>query len=411
MGASGSRQRRGSLNTPKSSFLGKPHTKVEVSSSVHRSQLLYATASMQGWRASMEDVHVTAVGFAPGHSLFAVLDGHAGKEVAQFAGDVLPEFLQQQLVELCPRTAVRREYALAIKTAFFELDAEITKRFGKHSRGGATCTGCIMTDTHYHFFNVGDSRTVLATDGKPSFATRDHKPGDMSEFRRIQSAGGFVMRGRVNGMLAVSRALGDNDYKTVGRHPRDQMVSAEPTCSMVKRQTDDDFVVLACDGVWDVMTSKMAVHWIRDRLAAEMNPSSRRRPSVAPPGRRQPRAAEALELTCSGLLRDCLAKGSMDNMSVIVVIPVPPGTGPSPVSSPSHSPPVPLTDHEVAAVVAATTVRSAMDMGAAVARSIVSPDRPRYQRSMTLAGPAAVAMGARLAAARRDPGGGNSTVC
>lgn len=87
------------------------------------------------------------------------------------------------------------------------------------------CSGVIINDEWYHVFNVGDSRTVVCADGAMSFATRDHKPSDIGEFTRIQSAGGYVARGRINGQLAVSRALGDNNYKLKrGGHPRSQMV-------------------------------------------------------------------------------------------------------------------------------------------------------------------------------------------
>lgn len=83
----------------------------------------------------------------------------------------------------------------------------------------------IVNDSWYHFFNVGDSRTVLCADGAVKFATRDHKPDDSTEFHRIQNAGGFVSRGRVKGQLAVSRAFGDMEYKTkFSAHPREQMV-------------------------------------------------------------------------------------------------------------------------------------------------------------------------------------------
>lgn len=63
---------------------------------------------------------------------------------------------------------------------------------------------------------------------------------------------------RVNGSLAVSRALGDYEYKQVeGKGPCEQLVSPEPEITVQNRADNDEFLVLACDGVWDVMTNEV----------------------------------------------------------------------------------------------------------------------------------------------------------
>lgn len=72
---------------------------------------------------------------------------------------------------------------------------------------------------------------------------------------------------RINGSLAVSRALGDYEYKNVeGRGPCEQLVSPEPEIFVRDRSENDEFLVLACDGVWDVMSNEDICNFIRSRL-------------------------------------------------------------------------------------------------------------------------------------------------
>lgn len=116
--------------------------------------------------------------------------------------------------------------------------------------------------------NCGDSRAVLCRSGNPIFSTRDHKPVLPAEKERIVKAGGNVVIQRVNGLLAVSRALGDYEYKNVeGRGPCEQLVSPEPEIFVRDRDEDnDEFLVLACDGIWDVMTNEDLCDFIHSRL-------------------------------------------------------------------------------------------------------------------------------------------------
>lgn len=104
---------------------------------------------------------------------------------------------------------------------------------------------------------------------------------------------------RVNGSLAVSRALGDFEYKNVdGKGPTEQLVSPEPEFYIKERQPDlDQFLVLACDGVWDVMTNEDICNFICHRLKVHDN----------------------LETICNEVIDTCLYKGSRDNMSIIII--------------------------------------------------------------------------------------------
>ncbi|MXQ86113.1 hypothetical protein E5288_WYG002100 [Bos mutus] len=122
-------------------------------------------------------------------------------------------------------------------------------------RSGSTAVGVLISPQHTYFINCGDSRGLLCRNRKVYFFTQDHKPSNPLEKERIQNAGGSVMIQRVNGSLAVSRALGDFDYKCVhGKGPTEQLVSPEPEVHDIERSEEDDqFIILACDGIWDVM--------------------------------------------------------------------------------------------------------------------------------------------------------------
>lgn len=82
-------------------------------------------------------------------------------------------------------------------------------------KSGSTAVCSLISPSHFYIANCGDSRAVLCRNREPAVCTMDHKPTVAAEKKRIQDAGGSVMIHRVNGSLAVSRALGDFEYKSV----------------------------------------------------------------------------------------------------------------------------------------------------------------------------------------------------
>jgi serine/threonine protein phosphatase PrpC len=112
---------------------------------------------------------------------------------------------------------------------------------------------------------------VVREDGTVVFGSVDHKPYDEGEKKRIEEAGGYVQLKRVNGDLAVSRALGDFVYKQNkpgnGEQlapPENQQVSCIPDVTIIPREEDIAFLVLACDGVWDVMDNERCAKYLVD---------------------------------------------------------------------------------------------------------------------------------------------------
>lgn len=269
-------------------FLDKPKTE-KHNSHGEGNGLSYGLSSMQGWRVEMEDAHTAVLGLpAPGMtdwSFFAVYDGHAGSKVANYCSKHLLEHIMSASLEAkgtrssdsssVDPTASAAPAVEAVKagirTGFLRIDEHMRSfsdlRNGM-DRSGSTAVGIIVSPDHFFFFNCGDSRAVLYRNSQVCFSTLDHKPCNPRERERIQNAGGSVMIQRVNGSLAVSRALGDYDYKCVdGKGPTEQLVSPEPAvCEMVRATEQDQFVILACDGIWDVMSNEELCEFVKSRL-------------------------------------------------------------------------------------------------------------------------------------------------
>jgi serine/threonine protein phosphatase PrpC len=139
---------------------------------------------------------------------------------------------------------------------------------------GCTAVCAMVRNGDLIVANAGDSRCVLSRNGQAVALTQDHKPMDPEEYDRIIKAGGFVADGRVNGSLNLSRALGDLEYKqSKDLPPEAQMVTAYPEIRSEKLQpAADEFLILACDGIWDVLTNQEAVDFVRERLLAGKTP-------------------------------------------------------------------------------------------------------------------------------------------
>ncbi|EDQ89635.1 uncharacterized protein MONBRDRAFT_25189 [Monosiga brevicollis MX1] len=289
-------QRRSSV----SAFLPSPKTDI-TSMDQRTADQKFGLAYMQGWRAHMEDAHITQPELPglPGWSFYSVIDGHAGAEVAHYSEDHL---LASVLYELLPVKDSLHAISDAMHRAFLRHDrALFADNKVRLDNSGGTCTSVLVSPTHYIFVNLGDSRSLLCRGGKLAFQTRDHKPILPQERTRIRNAGGFVINGRVDGGLAISRAFGDFDYK---RNPQlgalEQKVVADPDVTLVERDLEhDDFLLLCCDGIFDVMSNATAIKFVATKL------------------RRSPDNPKAV---CQALLKRCLELGSRDNMSACLVV-------------------------------------------------------------------------------------------
>jgi len=281
-------------------FLDKPITeKTTVKTSGNG---LTATSSeMQGWRVSMEDAHVQLhkLGSQSGISFFGVFDGHGGSYAAQFAAAKIADKIVSNGSN--NTTSPEALSAMLVK-AGLEIDVELRQepqvRSGE-DHSGTTAVYGLVTPTHVIIANIGDSRSVMCSDGKTYAMSEDHKPTNAPEEKRIKDAGGTVTMSRVNGDLAVSRALGDFSYKMQDHLPAvSQQVSPEAEITIRERsRDDDDFLILACDGIWDVFSNEQCVDFFRKNLSEGVSS----------------------EQACELLIHEGLARKSRDNMTVLLV--------------------------------------------------------------------------------------------
>ncbi|KAL8596648.1 hypothetical protein ACOMHN_032590 [Nucella lapillus] len=173
------------------------------------------------------------------------------------------------------------------------------------------CTACVvlLRGQQLVVANSGDSRCVLCRGVTALDLSVDHKPEDEKERQRIEKAGGRVTAdGRVNGGLNLSRAIGDHFYKRKeGLSPEKQMITALPDIQTVAVDMADQFFVVACDGIWNSMSSQDCVDFIAERLK---DPVKKAKPSII----------------CEELFDHCLAENTYgdgtgcDNMTCVLVV-------------------------------------------------------------------------------------------
>ncbi|XP_051507009.1 protein phosphatase 1G-like isoform X1 [Myxocyprinus asiaticus] len=139
------------------------------------------------------------------------------------------------------------------------------------SDSGTTAVVALIRGKQLIVANAGDSRCVVSEKGKAVDMSYDHKPEDELELARIKNAGGKVtMDGRVNGGLNLSRAIGDHFYKrNKALPPEEQMISALPDVKVLTLNEDHEFMVIACDGIWNVMSSQEVVDFVNERLKTD----------------------------------------------------------------------------------------------------------------------------------------------
>lgn len=277
------------------------------------------------YRRTMEDVHTYVANFCErlDWGYFGVFDGHAGKQTARWAGTNLHNLLYESIMN--DKFTDLREN---LNSSFLEADKEIAKMKGVGSSGSTAAVavlrweeevdeegedaspqhetkgshteaaGRLGQDAPFDFIptkkhkrilytaNVGDTRIVISRRGRAKRLCYEHKGSDKSEIKRIYKNGGLVLGGRVNGVLAVSRSLGDIYLK--------EYVLGAPYTTMTEVNDGDEFLIIACDGLWDVCDDQEAVDLIKNVTDAKA----------------------ASETLCDYAIRN----GTCDNVTVMVVM-------------------------------------------------------------------------------------------
>ncbi|KAL0463806.1 UNVERIFIED_CONTAM: protein phosphatase 2C 16 [Sesamum latifolium] len=252
---------------------------------------------------------------------FGVYDGHGGSQVANYCRERVHQALVEELNncdnDMMNGTAgdTRQvQWEKVFTSCFAKVDEEVGGNVSSvepiaPETVGSTAVVAVVSSSHIIVGNCGDSRAVLYR-GKEAIALSvDHKPNREDEYARIEASGGKVIQWnghRVFGVLAMSRSIGDRYLKP--------WIIPEPEVMFVPRAREDECLVLASDGLWDVMTNEEVCEVARKRILIwhkknGTNPLADRGLGIDP-------AAQAAAEYLSNL---AIQRGSKDNISIIVV--------------------------------------------------------------------------------------------
>ncbi|KAK8683013.1 hypothetical protein V6N13_039088 [Hibiscus sabdariffa] len=256
-----------------------------------------------GGRPYMEDTHICITDLAKNFgcdlvseeaiSFYGVFDGHGGKDASHFVRDHLPRVIVKDV-------GFPLELEKAVTRSFMETDAAFAKSCSLESSlaSGTTALTALIFGRSLLVANAGDSRAVLSWRGTAIEMSKDHRPCCQKERRRIESLGGFIDDGYLNGLLGVTRALGDwhlEGMKETGE--RIGPLSAEPELKMITLTKEDEFLIIGSDGIWDVFTSQNAIDFTRRRLQEHND----------------------VKLCCKEMVEEAIKRGATDNLTVVVV--------------------------------------------------------------------------------------------
>ena len=234
----------------------------------------------------MEDSHAVYHDEVRGFMSAEVYDGHGGRDAALYASEMLtPSFLHNWAQDMeKPRNEQKPLYE-HVREAYSAVDRYIITRTGSI---GTTAATLFIIDDRFIAANAGDTRIVMGTAGGATVLTRDHRATEEDEVMRVIELGGSIVQygvPRVEGVLAVTRSLGDGMFKPY--------VTAEPRIVLGKFGSENDFAIVACDGVWDVLEPETAMKTIR--------------------------SAGSVQSAADLIVSKALEQGSTDNMTVMVL--------------------------------------------------------------------------------------------
>ena len=285
-------------------FLTTPN-KTKDSFDGENTYVRFGASAMQGWRYRMEDAHLHSLNNL-NLDIFGVFDGHGGKEVSQFVKNhFIEEFMNNQntkydnipnslietflkMDELLRSPKGKEELTLLNKISKKEDDEQDKKNKKGNEKdlykcldpknaedcdiaNITGCTACVSVinekNKKIYFANAGDSRAVICKNGVGYQMSHDHKPDSAKEKNRIYKSGGWVGEGRIKGNLNLSRSLGDFEYKQdKNLSQKDQMITAYPEINIEILDESCEFIIVACDGIWDCLTPQGACDYVRTRL-------------------------------------------------------------------------------------------------------------------------------------------------
>jgi len=276
------------------------------------------SATSVGWaedvgrRDEMEDgfVFVDCFGGCKTSAYFGIYDGHGGRQCVDFVTHSLHENLLEELQRMPNSNA---------PDAFIRAFARTDKSMLTHGIQVSGCTACSCllreekTSRVIYTAHLGDARAVICRGGLAVRLTSmsDHKATDPAEAKRVIEAGGSIFNERVNGMLAIARAFGDHQLKAPAL-PNDA-VSNVPDITSTELTDQDMFVIVACDGLWDVIEDQESVNLVLEGIRELM--------ALLPSTDTLAHRKSMGEVLARMLVEEALARGTSDNVSCLMVFP------------------------------------------------------------------------------------------
>lgn len=217
----------------------------------------------QGRRHQMEDRHCVFEDLnalldieepeAPSRAFFAVYDGHGGVEAANYAA-------AQLHLHVANQESFKTDPVAGLRDGFKATDEAFLKKAEREAlTSGATACAVLVQPKKLYLGWLGDSQAMMCRAGAKVDLMTPHKPSDEKEKKRIEEAGGVVVwygAWRVNGVLSVARAIGDKKLK--------QWVVGDPDVAEFDLDGTEDFLLIACDGLWDVMDSDNIIQFVSE---------------------------------------------------------------------------------------------------------------------------------------------------
>ncbi|KAJ3685851.1 hypothetical protein LUZ61_015015 [Rhynchospora tenuis] len=220
----------------------------------------------------------TRTGRGHTYDFYAVYNGHGGSQVALECRDRMHLIVAEEVVRRWPMTESESGcWEDTMVESFKRLDVEVSAdqeltmhdgvEPGLNKTVGSTALVAVVGEKRIIVANCGVSRAVLSRGGSAVTLSSDHKPNRPDELQRIEEAGGKVIESdgyRVGGVLTTSRSIGDHNLKP--------SVICEPEVTTMERLEEDEFLILASDGLWDVISNEMACVIVRNCLSAGLKP-------------------------------------------------------------------------------------------------------------------------------------------
>jgi serine/threonine protein phosphatase PrpC len=216
---------------------------------------------------TMEDKSKSLINFNnnPNEILLEIFDGHGGVDVSTYLQKNFSKVYKRYLNE------TQNNIAKSFSMAFNQVDEDIRQTQVENQGSTGTIIHIIRENNNRLFVfngNVGDSRVSLISSKKIIRLSQDHRTTDNEERKRVISEGGMVFNNRVNGELMLTRSFGDFDFKSSGKHKtkkiKDELskfrrgVICEPFVTQIEidQSIKNQFLFLASDGVWDVVSEE-----------------------------------------------------------------------------------------------------------------------------------------------------------